>query len=282
MSTIDPPNTLTPKAPAGLGAGATLTPVTEATTNPNNALIGYDNLLTQTTTTDARKALTPNTYERYTVQSGSTSVKFQLSTPAGINFVGIAAHTLGTHDGGIPLVAKYATSIGGGLTTFYSATPNNNDALMVALSGLEGVNIAEVELSFTASTEGAELGVFYVGTALEMQRSIYGGHSPADLSQKTSYQSTMSESGQFLGRTVTRRGSETSFSWRHLSPDWYRDNFQPFVESAVTKPFFIQWKPSLYPLATSYGFTTGDIKPSNMGGGNDLMSVSFNFKGHSD
>ena len=282
MSTIDPPNTLTPKAPAGLGAGATLTPVTEATTNPNNALIGYDNLLTQTTTTEARKVLIPNTYERYPVQSGATSVRFQLSTPAEINYFALAAHNLGTHDGGVAIAVKYATSIGGALTSVYSSTLTNDNALMVLLSGLEGVNVAEIGLSFNTSSFGAELGVFYVGTTLEMQRSIYGGHSPADLSQKTTYQSTMSESGQFLGRTVTRRGSETSFSWRHLSPDWYRDNFQPFVESAVTKPFFIQWKPSLYPEETAYGFTTGDIKPSNMGGGNDLMAVSFNFKGHQD
>ena len=259
-----------------------ITPITEPTTSLQNARIGYENLLTATTTTAARKMLIPNTYERYPVQAGSTSVKFQLSTPSEINFLGFAAHNLGSFQGGVPIEAKYATVIGGALTSFYTTTFVNNGALMVLLDGLEGILVAEIELSFITASFGAKIGVFYAGNALEMQRSIYGGHSPADLSAKTKYQSTMSDGGQFIGRTVTRKGSATSFSWRHLTPDWYRESFQPFVESAVTIPFFITWKPSDYPLATSFGYTDGDIKPSNMGGGNALMSVSFNFTGHSD
>jgi hypothetical protein len=259
-----------------------ITPIIEPTTSLNNARIGYKNLLTATTTVDARKMLIPNTYERYPIQSGSTSVKFQLSAPSEINFLGFAAHNLGSFEGGIPIEVKYATTIGGALTSIYSNTFPNDGAVMVLLDNLEGVLVAELEVSFTTVIFGAKIGVFYAGNALEMQRSIYGGHSPADLSAKTKYQSTMSDGGQFLGRTVTSKGSATTFSWRHLTPVWYRESFQLFVDSAVTIPFFITWKPSDYPLATSFGYTDNGIKPSNMGGGSDLMAVSFNFTGHSD
>ena len=146
MSIIDPPNTLTP--------------VTESATNSNNALIGYDNLLTQTTTIDARKALIPNTYERYAVPASESTVKFQLSTPSEVNYFAIAAHNLGTHDGGVTITVKFATVIGGSLATAYRAKVPNNKAMMVPLN-LGGAIVAEIELTFNSGTLGAELGVFY-------------------------------------------------------------------------------------------------------------------------
>ena len=126
-----------------------------------------------------------------------------------------------------------------------------------------------------------ELGVIYAGAALEMQRGIYGGHSPIVLNSKTDYQSTMSESGQFLGRTINREGIETSYKWNHLTPEFYRTDFQPFVNSAKRLPFFLLWRPDTYTDAV-FGYTTSDISPSNMTGGSRLMEVGFNMKGHSD
>lgn len=273
---------ITPKSPVDIpNTTGTITPITPPTTSLANARIGYKNLLTVAPTPVDGKMLTANTYERYPIQSGSSSILFELVTPSEISFIGFAGHNL-SYKEGVTVEVKYSTSVGGALTSIYTSTFSSDDALMVLLDGMTGIVVTEIQIIFNISAFGAKIGVFSVGQVLEMQRSIYGGHSPADLSLKTSYQSTESESGNFLGRTVTRRGTATTFSWKHLSPDWYRDNFQPFVKSAVEKPFFITWKPSLYPLVTSYGFTEGDIKPSNMGGGSDLMAVSFNFKGHSD
>jgi len=54
------------------------------------------------------------------------------------------------------------------------------------------------------------------------------------------------------------------------------------VIAAKTTPFFIKWRPDYYSEAVVFGQTTGDIIPQNMGGGNRLMSVSFNIRGHDD
>lgn len=91
----------------------------------------------------------------------------------------------------------------------------------------------------------------------------------------------MSESGQWLGRSIMRQGNDTQFSWRHLDPDWYRQRFAPFAERAKKYPFFIKWRPDLYDNAV-YAHTTDDISPSNMGGGHNLMTVSMNVRGHDD
>ena len=253
--------------------------IIEPTTNARNARIGYKNLLVGTTTSEAAVMLIPNTYERYKPTSGSKTIKFQLTASATVDFVGIAAHNAGTHDSGTSIIIKYAATVGGALTTIdVMEFDEENNAKMI---NFDPVTAAEIAITFTTSTAGLELGVVYAGEALEMERPIYGGHNPIDLSAETDYQNTRSESGNFLGRTVIRRGAETSYQFKHLSDEWIRQSFKPFMKSAIKHPFFIKWRPDLY-QATAFGFTTKDIKPSNMGGGSRLMQVSFNIQAHQD
>ena len=255
-----------------------ITPIIEPTTSLKNARIGYKNLLVASTTAEAQKMLIPNTFERYRPTAGAKTIKFQLSTSAEIDFIGIAAHNAATQDGGVDILLQYATTIGGALTAIDNVQLSTNGAFMLLI---DPVTVAEIAITFNAATLGLELGVIYAGKSLEMQRSIYGGNSPIDLNAKTEYQSTMSDSGQFLGRSIVRQGVKTSFSWQHLKDDWVRNTFMPFVNSAKTTPFFMMWKPELYDQAV-FGYTTDDVKLSNMGGGHKLMTASFNMTGHQD
>lgn len=120
--------------------------------------------------------------------------------------------------------------------------------------------------------------VAYIGKALPMQRSIYAGHTPITLSRRTTYDNTLSENGQFLGRSIIRGGVETGASYQHLTADWYRANFDPFVKEARTKPFFFAWRPDAYPEEVGFVWTSGDISPQNTGP-RDFMAVSFNMTG---
>lgn len=240
------------------------------------ARIGYSTLLVSSS--EAPEMLEPNTYQRYTPSTGAVVAKFQLATSASVDYVGIAAHNIGTHDSGTVLTVSYATTIGGALTTIDSFTPSGNGAIFLTFDAL---TVAEIAITTNATTTGLEIGVIQAGIALVMQQPIYGGHGPADLNQSTTYQDSISETGQFLGRTILKQGLETSLSWQHLTPAWYRSDFQPFVEHARTLPFFIQWRPDLYD-APVYGYSTRDINPSNMAGGSGLMSVTMNLRAHSD
>lgn len=244
------------------------------------ALIGYQNELITSANVDSRLALTPNTYERWIDNTAEMGTLYQLATLTEIDFIGVAAHNL--FSAGVPSITiRYATTIGGALTDLVQI-PVTSDGAILQL--FDPVDAAEIQF-FIADPGGIvpsrEIGIIYAGKALRMERSIYGGHSPIDLSANTRYQSALSETGQFLGRTITRQGIETAYSWRYLSPDWYRANFQPFVESAKTLPFFLQWRPDLYPDAVAFGHTSADIQPSNVGG-NGLMTVGFTMLGHAD
>lgn len=251
-----------------------LTPKPIPTSNPSGALIGYNNLLGESTTSEAEKALTPNTWERYRPSSGALTVKWQLPTSASVNYIGIAAHALV----GETILVSTAPTVGGALTGVDSITFVDNDPIMLSF---DTRTIREVIIT-TTLTVASEIGIIYAGFALEMERTIYGGHSPINLSANTNYQSVISESGQFLGRNIIRKGLTSSFSWQFLDPDWYRENFNPFVEAAKLTPFFVKWRPDKYNEEVVFGHTTNDIKPTNMGGGHDLMSVEVSVRAHSD
>jgi len=244
------------------------------TSNPSGTQIGFDNLLTASTTSAAEVALIPNTWERFRPSSGALTVKFQTSANAEVNFIGIAAHALA----GETVLIQTAATVGGALTDVESVTFPDNGPIMVTFDTRTIREVALVSTLIAAS----EIGVVSAGSFLEMPRNIYGGHSPITLSQQTDYQSVMSESGQFLGRTITRKGLETTFDWQFLEPDFYRDTFQTFVESARTLPFFLKWRPDKFSNEVVFGHTTNDIQPVNIGSGHDLMSVSMTVRGHAD
>lgn len=244
------------------------------TDNPSGALIGFNNLLTASTTSAAEKALTPNTYERFRPSSGALTVKFQMSADADVDFIGIAAHALS----GESVLVQTATTIGGALTDVEEITFPDNAPIMLTF---DARTIREVALISTLSA-ASEIGVVSAGKALQMPTNIYGGHSPITLSPVTEYQSTESESGQFLGETIIRKGLATSFSWQFLDDQFIRNEFKPFVDSARTLPFLIKWRPDFYSNEVAYCKVREDIKPVNMGGGIRLMRVSFNSKAHAD
>ena len=244
-----------------------------------NARIGYENLLTESTTGDAAPTLLPTTYDRYTLASGTVTTKYQLASDSIVNYIAVAGHNFGTHDGGLDITVGYALTVGGSVIDVEYIKPLDNTALMFIFDSVE---VAEIIITVVSTTSGAEFAVIYAGELLEMQRPIFGGHSPINLAAKTKYQSVKSESGNLLGRSITRQGLESTFNWQNLDDTWVRETFMPFVRSARTTPFFITWRPDYYSLEVAYGQTTDDIKPANQGGGSRLMTASFNMDAHSD
>jgi hypothetical protein len=188
------------------------------------------------------------------------------------NYIGIAAHTCGTDQ--TTVIAEYWD--GAAWQTISSTLPalNDDSPIMFIFNTLTRT---KYRVRLTGSTT-PRIGVIYMGVTLDMMRGIYGGHSPITLSRMTETRPVKSEGGQFLGRSIIRKGSFGSWSWNHLTPGWYRLNFDPFVEHARIKPFFIAWRPGSYPNEIGYCWTNDDIKPSNMGLV-DLMEVSFSAEG---
>ena len=219
--------------------------------------------------TGAANVLNAATYSRWSFTDTQT-ITMTLPNAQQVDAVGIGAHSLAN---GSALV-EYSTSDAGAWVQF--APAQSGGAAMLFLSA-SAVSVKRLRVTVTA--DGPQVvGVIYAGIALQMQRPIYKGHTPATLARVTEYQSNESEGGQWLGRNVIRQGLKIDFDWSNLSAAWVRQYFDPFARATRTTPFFVAWNPQEFPREVAYAWTTGDPKFDNRGP-RDLMSVSLSAKG---
>lgn len=206
------------------------------------------------------------TYDRWRPESVPAYVAFNQADAVEVDYIGIAGHNL--YSVGAMITVQHSNN-GVTWSTVAIMEPSRDGALMIQF---EPVTAKYWRVSIDGGIP--TIAVIYFGKVLVMQRGNYGGHSPGTLSRITDTMPNKSDTGQFLGRSIIRQGYGTSYAWSNLTANWYRQYFDPFVESARKYPFFIQWFPEKFPDEVLYAWTDDNISPSNMGV-RDLMSVGF-------
>lgn len=257
--------------------------------NANNPRIGYHNIITSTNISsdeaDASYPLfnltNPATYLRWRGESdGEQSIVINLGSSETVNYFGLAAHNLGSI--GATIVLQKSEFVGSPATETWTDISTErmlaNDNAFV--EEFENVTANKYRLLITPQngSDPPEIGILYVGRILRMQRRIYVGHQPITLSRRTIVSSGRSESGQFLGRVRRSQYLETTANFRHLTPTWVRNYFEPFMQSAETVPFFWAGRPGDYPDEVAFCWLTEDPKPTNQLA-NGFMSVDISIQG---
>lgn len=241
----------------------------------NHARIGYQNLtygLTPTASTSAAghpatAATYPTTFEYWTPTALPATWSVDLGSAQAVDYLGMVGDMNGCT---ISLESSTDNSTWTTQETRTSLTDRINLFLIAPITARYW--------RLSISVAFPLLAVVYLGQALAMQRKIYQGHTPLTLARETELSNNMSEGGQYLGRSIIRKGASTKGEWQHLKADWYRANFDPFVKAARTAPFFIGWRPEQYPAELGFVWTGGDIAPS-ITGPRDFMSVGMSFQG---
>jgi hypothetical protein len=123
--------------------------------------------------------------------------------------------------------------------------------------------LTHVRLHIQGGDEVPQAAVMYVGKLLVMERGIDidTEHVPITYARRSTIVSGMSESGNFVGRTVLKEWRETTAVFEHFTPDWYREFLDPFIEASKETPFFYCWLPLDYPAETGYAWMTNDPQP---------------------
>lgn len=219
---------------------------------------------------DVAAAKNKLTYDKWQPSGTSEWVAVDAGTDVEVDYLAIAAHNLS----GRSVQFQYSDT-GSTWTAIYSMVADSDKAILVLLNAPLSKRYWRVLVS---GSVGISVGVIMIGKALAVQRSINSGHSPITLSRTTVVRPAISERGQWLGRNVIRSGLSTSVAINNLYADWYRANFDPFVESARTEPFFFAWRPETYPDEVALCWTTDDIAPSIAK--KDLMNVTFKVDAH--
>jgi hypothetical protein len=244
--------------------------------------IGYDSWLPQCNVIasseeagfPADAVLNPLPYDWWRPTGLTSTLTFDRGAAVEADYIGLAGHNMGDH--GVVVTAEYSPD-NVTWTQVAEFSPGRNVPIMILFTK---ATMRFVRLTFVAESI-FRLGVAYCGVALAMQRAIYAGHSPINLARTTTFINSRSDAGQWLGRSVIRKGSTTSFDFNNLTPDWYREYFEPFVQAARFAPFFIAWRPSTYPNEVGYCWTERDIVPQNSGT-RGFMNVSLQVQGLTD
>lgn len=254
----------------------------EAGVNGNNPRIGWHTLLTASNVTADEEAAG---FPVSNLGNAITSLKWKGETTAvqtvtvdlgaadEVNYFALAGHNLGTD--GAQIKFQKSTN-GSSWTDVTSARVLSSD--FAFMEEFEDQNTRYYRLHITPVTLAPQIAVLYIGRVLRMQRRIYVGHKPVTLNRKTTVTSGFSENGQFLGRVKIRQALQGRAEFRNITPDWYRDTFDPFVSGVEEIPFFFAWRPEGYPNEIGLMWLDGDPEATNELP-NGLMSLSFSMNG---
>lgn len=256
----------------------------------NNPTILYRNFVTASGITATSEAanypvsnlanpLTHSQAEWRATSTAEQELVFTISELEYINGFGIAGHNLASAE--IGLTVEVYTD--GAWVEVWDGMPAS-DAPLLFRSDLYPVS--QVRLTLAAGSEPARIAVVQIAPLLVVQRRIWMGHTPINLGVTSDIVSGMSEAGDFLGRIVLGESTGTAIDLKNLTPDWYRENFDPFIRAAKTQPFFFAWRPVDYPDEIGFCWLTNNPKPVNQrrrrsatGTDHGLMSVQLQVNG---
>ncbi len=122
------------------------------------------------------------------------------------------------------------------------------------------------------------LGVVYAGLSTKLQRKIYVGHTPINMGRDVTPVGGYSENGQYLGELIRREGRSTNLSLQNLTPDWYREELDPFIAQRPRFPAFFAWRPGQYSAEVGYVWLRGSPRPVNQRS-NGMMSIDIQLEG---
>jgi len=210
------------------------------------------------------------TYEKWQADALPATWQTDLGGAQTVDYCCIAGHTLGTN--GCTIKVQYWD--GAAWVDMTAATAIADDMPIYCIFAPISAQIWR--LNITAGTDEPTIAVIRFGASMQMQRAIYGGHTPIDMARQTILRSNYSETGEFLGRTKQRTQLASAFAWAHLTAAWVRTNWKPFQKAIETEPFFIAWRPADF-SEVAYGQVDQIPSPSNMGV-RDLMSVDLSMR----
>jgi hypothetical protein len=228
--------------------------------------------------TDGGLAANDFTFQRWACGTLPANWTIVLAANADLDTVFIAAHNLGST--GSTVLVQTASTLGGAFTTRATVVPTDDSTIAVMINNAGApYSVREIRIRVTGASGAAEIGIIRAGKALQMQRPVFGGVAPIGLNRLIETRHAISETGQWLGRTIQRQARRTTMDWQHLEAAWYRSDFEPFSLTLPQAPFGLIQNPLRMPESVAWCWVDQPPAPSNMGV-RDLMSVSLEITGY--
>jgi len=188
--------------------------------------IGYENVLRQSNVTitattsetdaDPDSVINGLTYDFWKPTTTPATLTFTFTESVTCDYCGIAGHTL-TETGNSVELQYWDGLSPGSWVSLGTVSPGSESGNKTIMFLFDSTSAQQWRLIVTGGTTTPVLGVVNLGTALILERMIYGGHTPITLSKNTTIKPQRSEGGQWLGRSIIREGASNTISLRNLT-----------------------------------------------------------------
>lgn len=205
---------------------------------------------------EAVNALTWLSSQKWVAASSATQFfQLDLGSVQGVDAFGLYKHNLG--DIGGSLLVQYSTSsLGGTFTTLFAVTPgaaNSGGNRTLFRVNSNQVSARYWQFVFSGHNGPPAVGVLLLGASTQLPAVDHPFLVPS-LNSDTEILNNVSESGEFLGRSILRHGFKTGFKLGKVQETWARQYWVPAQRAMEINPFFWAWDAGRYPDDAYYCF----------------------------
>lgn len=111
-----------------------------------------------------------------------------------------------------------------------------------------------------AATETLIIGHAFISNSLQMWQAPGSGWTPPNFAKNDDLISSRSDGGEFLGRSLIRKGNKTSFRLVSVNEDWVRTNWEDVMDAVQEHPFYYAWDSSAHPDEVAYCYTESRVE----------------------
>lgn len=195
------------------------------------------------------------TWSIWEAGSAAESLTLAFGSAVAIDYVGIAAHNLGSTSASVQI--RFQMTSGGSFdipSDIGLHDPTDDGAILFLF---EPRTVLGVRLVFSGGTASPQIAVAQAGEALELPRKAVYTALPIPESKQIRYRHQQSIRGDVLGRAVEGADLQFSVTINNL-PETFREaagdiTWRGFVEHVESVgPFFVATKPDSYPDDVAY------------------------------
>lgn len=246
-----------------------------------SSFIGYNNLVKSgaiiSTSGDAVG------YEKENAQSWKTSTwwkaddDFQsqliidMGTAVDVDWFGIAGHDIAANSSNYYIDYSLTGAFLGEEVLIKGTTTPTEDVTI--FENITLVNARYFRFVFNVSDVGtaAHIGNLFLGEALQLERGMPQGFSPANLNRKRNILNNKSNSGNFLGRIIKHEGAEIKINQKTITRTWIDANWTALADSIELYPFYFLWDSVTYANEAAYCIAKKITYPSY----SDTLNLDF-------
>lgn len=189
----------------------------------------------------------------------TATITLALTLPASesLNSYGIYKHNLGDLSATIKLQHSSNGSSWTDFTGSEKAVANNKAIFFIGTS--QSAKFWRLYITGLGAGETLIIGQTFIGDALQMFSPPEPGFTPPELALNNDYITSRADGGDFLGRSLIRKGSKMSFANSIVHRDWIRANWQDVMAAIEKTPFYYAWDSTNYPAEVAYCYINKKI-----------------------